>query len=121
MSLTARALLWRRGASVTLLVVATVTTTVAALAPTYARAAAEAMVSDRTVTGGYGFRVGRPMRFLGLFVTRVDDQGVTVFPPVSLTVVGVYRPRDAHDPFWFGHGYFDAHLYAGQGDGPDTI
>jgi len=216
--LTARALWWRRGASATLLVVATVTTGAAALGPIYARAAGEstlrdrltqapadatglafarvddvaqktafvsvdatlpapgsirgyptwiheintpdlasldgaggngrvdtrivwrdgacahlvlvaghcpeaagdAIMSSRTTSGGYGWRLGSRVR---LTATTVDvlgpDGAVQVGAP--LHIVGIYRPQNISDPFWFGRNYFIAHPYAGPFDGPDTI
>ena len=217
MGLTLRALWWRRGSSVTLLAVGTVTVAAAALGPMYARAAAEstlqdalrsaspadtamkfaivtdvsqnavvddvlgiaprpgsvpgyptttsaiesrgiatvppygrvetqvvwrqdvcghvvlvkgrcptgpreAMVSDRSQQWGTGIRLGGPMSFPGLTVDRIDPAtGRPGFEPVEVTVVGLYRPRSTQDPYWVGRGYFDAHLFSGRGDGPDTI
>jgi hypothetical protein len=46
LALTTRALLWRRGSTLTLLAVATVTTAAAALGPIYAQAAAESTLRD---------------------------------------------------------------------------
>jgi hypothetical protein len=217
MSLTARALLWRRGASATLLAVAAVTTTAAALAPTYAQAASEStlrdrltgapapetglelaakrvdasqptavsdvralgprpgslvgyptstasvqaytsvevgdvkvlgqavwregfcahvvvvkgrcptgphegMVSQRSAGGGYGLRLGGVVALDDLDVVRIGQFGYPEYDPVHVRVVGLYRPRDPTDAYWFGHSYFNAHLYNGRGDyGPDTI
>ncbi|MGN6744386.1 MAG: FtsX-like permease family protein [Amnibacterium sp.] len=56
-------------------------------------AAGETMISARTVTaGGPGWRLGASVR--------------TAAGP--LKVVGVYRPRDLEDPYWFGVNYFQA-------------
>lgn len=83
-------------------------------------AAGEAMVSARTAdrgsTYGHDWRIGTRVATGGL---QSDPLVFNFFPPppptgLSLRVVGVYRPRDAADPFWFGQNYFDAHLAAGN-------
>jgi putative ABC transport system permease protein len=80
----------------------------------------EVLVSSRTATGVYGFRLGGTVTLSSL--TRdVLEGGDTVQQPVPLTVVGLYRARNLADPFWFGRQYFDAHPYPGSGDGPDTV
>jgi putative ABC transport system permease protein len=217
LGLTARALWWRRGASATLLAVATVTTTAAALGPVYARAAGEStlqdtlrqapvdstglafstmsdvsmrqavgdvnatlpapgsllgypsrineinasgsaqavggtgpviarvdwrerdcahlvlvagrcpasptegIVSSRTLTGGYGIKLGSELQLDSVQVDKLGDTGAEVQVPAQVKVVGAYRPRDPSEDYWFGRNYFNAALYAGPGDGPDTI
>lgn len=65
----------------------------------------EAIVSARTLsTKGYGIRLGGP-----LYVGNKKP----------LTVVGLYRPGNLSDPFWFGQNYFNAQL--GNDDQPDTL
>lgn len=68
--------------------------------------AGEAAISSRTLDGGYGY--------------RLDG---TVRAATDLTVVGVYRPRDVDDPFWFDRRYFNAaKSYAdGRGDIVDAV
>ncbi|MEO7263040.1 MAG: FtsX-like permease family protein [Jatrophihabitantaceae bacterium] len=80
----------------------------------------EALASERTLQGDYGWRLGRPLTLSGLpqtvGVTGFGDQGAQT---PAVTVVGGYRLASAADPFWQGHNYFDAH--PGPGDGPDTV
>lgn len=65
--------------------------------------AGEAIISQRTVLGGYRWHQG----------VRFDSAAG------ALTVVGTYTPRDTEDPFWFGQDYFDAQQ---QGhDLPDIV
>ena len=86
-------LVWRAGACAHLRIAA-------GRCPT---AAAEVMVSDRTVRFRQsGWRLGR--------VLAIDGR--------SYRIVGVYVPRSTDDPFWFGVDYFDA---AVASEGPDTV
>ena len=65
----------------------------------------EAIVSDRTVANaGYHLKLGSTF-FAG--------------SPSPLTVVGVYRPGNLSDSFWFGHNYFNAQF--GNDDQPDQL
>ncbi|MGI8880694.1 MAG: FtsX-like permease family protein [Jatrophihabitans sp.] len=89
----ATAFVWREGACAHM-------TIVSGRCPTKA---GEAMISQRTVPGGYGWHLG---------VQLGTDDG-------TLTVVGTYTPHDTEDPFWFGQNYFDAQP-AGL-HGPDTV
>lgn len=72
-------------------------------------AAGEVAVTARTATAQPEWGVG------GRGVLRRIGAGLDVH------VVGVYRARSQADPYWFGRGYFGAHLYSGWGDGPDTV
>jgi hypothetical protein len=56
-------------------------------------AAGEAIVSRRTVSSPFGWKLGS---------TLTLKNGQTV------KIVGLYTPKNASDPFWFGHNYFDA-------------
>lgn len=57
-------------------------------------AVGEAIVSRRTVESSpFGWTLGGTLTF---------RNGQT------LKIVGLYEPKDASDPFWFGHNYFDA-------------
>ena len=71
-------------------------------------AAGEVMVSQRTLDGGYGYRLGGTVEL---------PQGS------SLTVVGAYRPVAADDAFWFGRSYFNAtrSYVDGKGDTVDAL
>ena len=206
-----RALWWRRGVTVAVLVVAVVTTTAAALGPLYARAAGESILQDHLTQAGSsaGLHVrgylqlspaayaraaaavpepgtvrGYRRQIRGLYTPRgvgllaagaqvnvagalawrdgacahlvlvrghcptgpgqsiasqrtaaskfygfhlggrveVDLPSFDGLPAPSaqtLTVVGIYRPVDPADPFWFGQSLFDAHSAADPN--PDTI
>ena len=83
----------------------------------------EAMVSARTVAGRYGFTLDGSAVVGDVLVASTGSQGQEVLQPARLHVVGVYRPSSLGDPYWFGHGYFNAHQAPGQGllDKPDTI
>jgi hypothetical protein len=67
----------------------------------------QVLVSQRTVNGYYGWRLGGQISF---------GVGVTA------RIVGTYVPRDPQEVFWFGHSYFRA---SGPptvaGDAPDTV
>src|SRR5215469_9558633 len=66
--------------------------------------AGQVLVSQRTVNGGYGWRLGGQVSFAA---------GVTA------RIVGTYVPRDPQEAYWFGHEYFRASVAAL--DRPDTI
>ena len=69
--------------------------------------AGQVLVSQRTVNGYYGWRLGGQVSF---------GVGVTA------RIVGTYVPRDPREAFWFGHSYFRASGPAtATGDGPDTV
>lgn len=73
-------------------------------------AANEAMVSQRTAEGGYGYRVGGTA-ILPVTPAQPVDGAVSDEPPAAeVTVVGVYRPVDPQDAYWFGRSYFNAVL-----------
>ena len=206
-----RALWWRRGVTIAVLVVAVVTTTAAALGPLYGRAAGESILQDHLTQAGFsaglhtraylalspaayaraaaavpqpGSIRGYPRQVRGLYTHRgvnvlaagsqvnvtsalawrdgacahlvvvkghcptgpgqvmvsqraagsayyglhtgvrveVDFpsvDGLAVPSPTTLQVVGVYRPVDTADPFWFGQDLFNAHSGANQN--PDTV
>lgn len=91
-------------------------------------AAGEAMVSARTAAPsgvyGYDWRVGTRLALAPHSVLQSDSTVFDFFPPpppvgLPLHVVGVYRVRDAAEPYWFGQDYFDAHL--SRADPPDTV
>lgn len=91
-------------------------------------AAGEAMVSARTAARkgdyGYDWRIGARLMLNAPAGLDADPFVFNFFPPppptgLPLHVVGVYRPKDASEPFWFGQNYFDAHL--AQGNPPDTV
>ena len=65
--------------------------------------AGQVLVSQRTVNGDYGWRLGGLVSFAA---------GVTA------RIVGTYVPRDPQEVFWFGHNYFRASVAV---DGPDTV
>jgi putative ABC transport system permease protein len=65
--------------------------------------AGQVLVSQRTVKGDYGWRLGSRVSFAA---------GVTA------RIVGTYVPRDPQEVFWFGHNYFRAAIAI---DGPDTV
>ncbi len=65
--------------------------------------AGQVLVSQRTVDGYYGWRLGGRVSFA---------VGVTA------RIVGTYVPRDPQEVFWFGHNYFRASIAV---DGPDTV
>lgn len=65
--------------------------------------AGQVLVSQRTVKGYYGWRLGGQVSFAA---------GVTA------RIVGTYVPRDPQEVFWFGHNYFRAVVTV---DGPDTV
>jgi putative ABC transport system permease protein len=79
----------------------------------------EAMVSARTVGGGYGWRLGSVLSVAGLTVDQPGGPQGSTQVGLALKVVGEYRPVDAHAPYWFEHPYFQPHL--GSGDNPDTV
>jgi len=66
--------------------------------------AGQVLVSQRTVKGYYGWRLGGQVSFAA---------GVTA------RIVGTYVPRDPQEVFWFGHDYFRASVAAL--DRPDTV
>lgn len=69
------------------------------------RGPSEAIVSDRTVANaGYHLKLGSTFFAGGAH---------------PLTVVGVYRPGNLSDSFWFGHNYFNAQF--GNDDQPDQL
>jgi putative ABC transport system permease protein len=53
----------------------------------------QALVAQRTVNGNYSWQIGRTVAF---------DAGT------AARIVGTYTPRDPHEPYWFGHDYFEA-------------
>ncbi|NRQ38898.1 hypothetical protein HII36_44820 [Nonomuraea sp. NN258] len=59
-------------------------------------AAGEVMASQAS-----GFRLGETIR-----LTHIVRPGPARLEPVPLTVVGLYRPASAEDPFWFGRTLF---------------
>ncbi|HEX9043195.1 MAG TPA: ABC transporter permease [Trebonia sp.] len=65
--------------------------------------AGQVLVSQRTVNGGYGWRLGGQLTFAA---------GVTA------RIVGTYTPRDPQEGFWFGHNYFQPSIGV---NGPDTV
>ena len=79
----------------------------------------EAMASARTLSGGYGWRLGSVLQVFGLTVDVPGGAQGSTQQGLQLKVVGEYRPVDAHEPYWFGHPYFEAHQ--GSGDHPDTV
>lgn len=85
------------------------------------RAPGEAMVSARTLTGGYGAKLGSVLDLNSLQVNQLGQDGAAVQVSTKVKVVGVYKVRNPTDPFWFGRAYFNAHLFDGPGDGPDTV
>ncbi|HEX2901850.1 MAG TPA: FtsX-like permease family protein [Jatrophihabitans sp.] len=76
----------------------------------------QVMVSERTVQGSYGWRVGGKLSLTS--VLHGNRSGTGTVEDV-LTIVGSYRQRDVEDPYWYSHPYFDAR--PGVGDGPDTV
>ena len=80
--------------------------------------AGEALISERTLQGDYGWQVGTRLRMSNLpLVAPGFNQPAE--PVATVTVVGAYRLASAADPFWQGRDYFNAH--PGEGDGPDTV
>ena len=206
-----RALWWRRGVTLAVLLVAIVTTTAAALGPLYARAAGESILQDHLTQAGYtaglhlhgelvlspgayareaaavpepGTVRGYPRQIRGLVAPHginvlaagsqvnvispllwrdgacghlvlvtghcptgagqvivsqraaaskfyglhlgvrlqtgfIGSAGIPTPPIPTMTVVGVYRPVDTADPFWFGQTLFAARSGAGQS--PDLV
>ncbi|UQX86909.1 ABC transporter permease [Jatrophihabitans telluris] len=79
------------------------------------QAAGETMSAERTAASDqYGFNVGSTVQ---LSPARPDAD--TAPEPPHLHVVGVYRPRNIDDPYWFAAPYFAPG--SGGGDNPDTI
>ncbi|MEW9548805.1 FtsX-like permease family protein [Nonomuraea sp. NPDC050783] len=70
------------------------------------RAGGEVMASQAT-----GFEVGRTVELSSIMKTGA---GATGRDPAPLTVVGVYRPGQADDPFWFGRTLFSPTGEPGQ-------
>ncbi len=80
----------------------------------------DVIISDRTVAGGYGWKLGSQIEASAATVDITGEDG-TLQEPILLKVVGVYRPTDADEAYWGSGHYFNAHLYAGRRDGPDTV
>ncbi len=78
----------------------------------------QALASQRTVAGPYGWAVGRSLQLDDLHVAGAGANGFPVYKPAPVTIVGVYRPVDTADPYWFGQGYFEA---IPATHGPDTV
>jgi putative ABC transport system permease protein len=81
----------------------------------------DAMVSSRTVANSYGIKLGSALSLGGLDTSNLGPDGTDIETGAKVKVVGIYQPVNTNDPFWFGRQYFNAHLYSGAGDGPDTI
>ena len=83
-------------------------------------AAGEAMASSRTARRRLRLeaRAARCAR-TGLSSTSPGGPRAAPRSRSTLRVVGMYRPKDNADPYWFAHPYFDARL--GQGDKPDYV
>jgi putative ABC transport system permease protein len=76
----------------------------------------EAIASQRTVDNSfYGFHLGSSVGIAPL-ATRGE---LPPRPPPAVRIVGVYRPIDTADPFWFGQPYFAARV--GVSQQPDSI
>ncbi|HEY0167973.1 MAG TPA: FtsX-like permease family protein [Jatrophihabitans sp.] len=82
--------------------------------------AGEALASERTLQGDYGWRLGARLTLSNLPQTvTVTGFGDPAQQIAAVTVVGAYRLARVADPFWQGHSYFDAH--PGPGESPDTV
>lgn len=78
--------------------------------------AGQAIISERTAQGGYGWKPGATLELDSLYRDSTSGgQGGSE----QLLIVGTYRQRDTTDPYWYSHDYFDAH--PGHGDDPDTV
>ena len=64
----------------------------------------EAMVGPATAKR---LGVGVGGTFTVQWAQFTDDGWVAKGPPATLTVLGVYEPRDEHEPYWAGQPYFD--------------
>ncbi|MEO6502666.1 MAG: FtsX-like permease family protein [Jatrophihabitantaceae bacterium] len=82
--------------------------------------AGETLVSERTLQGDFGWKVGTRLTMSNLPQTvSPTGFGEPNQPGAAVTVVGAYRLASAEDPFWQGRNYFNAH--PGEGDGPATV
>ena len=83
--------------------------------------AGEALVSERSLQGDYGWKVGTRLRMSNLpqTVSPSGFSGESAEPGTTVTVVGAYRLGSATDPFWQGRDYFNAG--PGAGDSPDRV
>lgn len=79
------------------------------------RRANEAIASQRTADSPfYGFKLGA-----GVSLSPPTQYGAPSPQPPPVRIVGVYRPVDTADPYWFGQPYFDAGI--GSGEHADTV
>lgn len=74
----------------------------------------QALVSQRSINGGYGFKPGVPLQFSPAQGGTSGKPG----PVITLRIVGAYAPKDATAPYWAGQDYFNA---APSFSGPDTV
>ncbi|MGI8666940.1 MAG: FtsX-like permease family protein, partial [Jatrophihabitans sp.] len=81
--------------------------------------AGEVLVSERTLQGSYGWKLGTALTLSGVSRDVPFVNGAPQTAPLTATIVGAYRLRDAKDSFWQGRTYFDAH--PGAGDNPDIV
>jgi hypothetical protein len=82
----------------------------------------EAIASQRVVAAGvYRWRLGSTIT-LGQ-ITEADDPNYTerVPTPPPVRIVGLYRPMNTNDPYWFGQQYFEWYGAPSPSGGPDTV
>jgi hypothetical protein len=81
-----------------------------------------AVVSERAAES-MGWKIGTVLEFDALrkYDTNIPGPDIATVP-LSLRIVGLYRPRSTVDPFWAGRLYFAFHPYIVPGeDGPSTV
>ena len=83
------------------------------------KAANEAMVSERTLQGNYGWRIGGQLLLSGVKHDLPGASSTTQPVPSTVTIVGSYQLADSQDAYWRGRVYFNAH--PNKGDEPDNV
>ena len=81
----------------------------------------DVIVSDRSAAR-YRWKLGTTVSLSSLRTYDTSVAGNEVATrPLTLRVVGTYRPRSTLDPFWNGRIYFAFNPATGAGDGPSTV
>jgi hypothetical protein len=79
----------------------------------------DAMAAARTLSGDYGWKLGSVLDVNGLTVDVAGGPEGSTQEPLALRVVGVYRPADVNERYWFDHPYFRPR--PGSQDKPDWV